>query len=320
MREYLQTDHEYVSLVRDFVEDANASLQQAQVALRELEADPSGVEALFRSLHTIKGVAGILSLDAIGQLAHGGECLLFDPRARQEPPGPDVSALLEETLREIKRLTDELDSRTTAQMAGQTPSEAPPVQRLVLALQRLIANACRETGKQVELDLSTRQDELDSDLIDVLREPLVHLLRNCVDHGIEGPDERERLGKPVVGKITVAVSRQGDGVVIEIKDDGKGLDRGRILSCAIAGGWVEPSTALSDEQIDQLVFLPGFSTAKSVTSLSGRGVGMDAVKHSIEAFGGSVKIESQPGCGARFIIHLPGKRAGEPVALAAPSR
>jgi two-component system, chemotaxis family, sensor kinase CheA len=170
---------------------------------------------------------------------------------------------------------------------------------------RLVHDLSQKLGKQIELRLSGEQTELDKTVMEKIGDPLVHLVRNALDHGIESPEVRRASGKPEVGIIHLNAYHQGGSIVIEIKDDGAGLNADRILRKARERGLVKPDEALSDEQIADLIFLPGFSTADTVSDVSGRGVGMDVVRRNIKDLGGSVEIRSASGRGSTFTIRLP---------------
>ncbi len=170
---------------------------------------------------------------------------------------------------------------------------------------RLVHDLSQKLGKQIELKLSGEQTELDKTVMEKIGDPLVHLVRNALDHGIESPEARHAAGKPETGVIHLNAYHQGGSIVIEIKDDGAGLNADRILNKARARGLVKSDETLSDEQIADLIFLPGFSTADTVSDVSGRGVGMDVVRRNIKDLGGNVEIRSVPGRGSTFTIRLP---------------
>jgi len=170
---------------------------------------------------------------------------------------------------------------------------------------RLVHDMGKNLGKQVELELLGEQTELDKTVMERIGDPLVHLVRNSLDHGIEMPEARLAAGKPAAGKITLNAFHQGGNIVIQIIDDGGGLNRDRILAKAIENGLVSESDQLSDEQIHDLIFRPGFSTAAEITDISGRGVGMDVVRRNIQELNGSVEVESTAGEGSTFTIRLP---------------
>lgn len=169
---------------------------------------------------------------------------------------------------------------------------------------RMLRDLASRLGKQVELKTIGEATELDKGLIEKITDPLTHLIRNSLDHGIELPDERIALGKSPQGRITLSAQHSGGSILIEVRDDGKGLDRDRILAKARHNGMVLPEN-ISDQDVWQLIFAPGFSTAEVVTDVSGRGVGMDVVKRNILAMGGSVTLDSAKGAGTRVQVRLP---------------
>ena len=170
---------------------------------------------------------------------------------------------------------------------------------------RMIRDLSKQLDKKVELVLVGEQTELDKTVLEKIGDPLTHLVRNSMDHGIESPEERIAAGKPETGTITLKASHQGGNIVIEIVDDGKGLDREKILEKAIEKGLQESGDTLTDEQIYQLVLKPGFSTAEQISDVSGRGVGMDVVRRNIHELGGSINISSTQGLGSTITIRLP---------------
>src|SRR5690606_24417401 len=169
---------------------------------------------------------------------------------------------------------------------------------------RMLRDLAGKLGKQVELVTQGEATELDKGLVEKITDPLTHLVRNSCDHGIELPAERLARGKPEQGTITLAASHQGGSIVIEVRDDGKGLNREKLLSKAREKGIDAPDT-LSDAEVWGLIFAPGFSTADEVTDASGRGVGMDVVKRNITSLGGTVEIDSAEGYGMRVSVRLP---------------
>src|SRR5690606_21811797 len=160
-------------------------------------------------------------------------------------------------------------------------------------------------GKQVDLKVTGEQTELDKTVLEKIGDPLVHLVRNSVDHGIEMPDARVAAGKSPTGTVSLEAYHKGGNITIEVGDDGSGLNKDRILEKARARGLVAPNEVLADEQIYELIFLAGFSTAEQATDISGRGVGMDVVRRNIKELGGTIEVRSTLGAGSRFIITLP---------------
>jgi two-component system, chemotaxis family, sensor kinase CheA len=174
-------------------------------------------------------------------------------------------------------------------------------------LPRIVRDLSAELGKDIGLEIDGADTELDRQVLDLVKDPLTHLVRNCADHGIESPDQRSAVGKPRRGTIWLSASRQGGYVVIEIADDGRGLDTARIQAKALEAGLVSEAdmAAKSELQINDLIFAAGFSTAAKVTSISGRGVGMDVVRSNIEQIGGTVDVKSRLGHGTTFVIKIP---------------
>lgn len=182
---------------------------------------------------------------------------------------------------------------------------AQPLKPLFQRMARVVREAAEGTGKQVEFVTEGEDTEVDRTVIEGLGDPLMHMLRNAVDHGIETPSDREANGKPGKGRLVLSASHASGNVRIVIRDDGAGLNRPRIRETAVRKGLVSPDATLTEAEIDNLLFLPGFSTAATVTSLSGRGVGMDVVRSAVSALGGRIVISSRTGEGTTFSISLP---------------
>ncbi|ENM5741825.1 chemotaxis protein CheA [Vibrio metoecus] len=173
---------------------------------------------------------------------------------------------------------------------------------------RLVRDLCGRLGKKVDLQIQGEQTELDKTVLERIVDPLVHLVRNGIDHGVEMPDVRVGKGKPETGVITLQAFHQGGSIIVEIRDDGAGIDCDKLWRKAVEKGVLDPQTQrndLTDKQIINLIFAPGFSTAEQVSDISGRGVGMDVVKRNIEDLGGQIEVESELGRGSRFTISLP---------------
>lgn len=182
---------------------------------------------------------------------------------------------------------------------------AQPISSVFGRVPRLLRELGTSTGKHVKLEVAGETTELDKTVIERLSEPMTHLIRNAVDHGIEPPEERRAAGKDPEGTLTLSAEQKAGRIIIRIADDGRGIDRERVLAKAIANGLVAPEAQLSDEDIHQLIFAPGFSTAAQVSNISGRGVGMDVVKQNVKELGGRITIESTPGKGTTFSLALP---------------
>ena len=182
-----------------------------------------------------------------------------------------------------------------------------PIKMLFSKFPGTVRNLARLFGKKVELIMSGEETELDRSLVDELEEPMIHIIRNSIDHGIEKPEERIAVGKPPEGKITLAAYYEGDNVVIEVEDDGRGIDPDVIREKAMKKGFITPEQAnsMTDKDIINLIFLPGFSSKDKVSELSGRGVGMDVVKAKVVELKGTLDIETEPGYGTKITIRLP---------------
>jgi two-component system chemotaxis sensor kinase CheA len=205
---------------------------------------------------------------------------------------------LERHLRQLSRITTDLQHNAMSM-------RMVPVRSVMQKMTRLVRDLATAQNKQVQLHLSGEDTELDRNIVEELADPLLHMMRNAVDHGIESPAERQAQGKSAQGNIHLQAAHQGGGILISIRDDGKGLDSAKILSKARQRGLIPADSVPSEKDIYSLIFLPGFSTADSVTEISGRGVGMDVVRGGINKLRGRVDIDSVSGQGTTFNIFLP---------------
>jgi two-component system, chemotaxis family, sensor kinase CheA len=199
-------------------------------------------------------------------------------------------------------------SNVTAELQeGVMKTRMQPIGNAWQKLPRIVRDLAAELGKQIELEMHGADTELDRQVLELVRDPLTHLVRNCADHGIESAAERRALGKPQHGTIQLSACHQGGHIIIEVADDGRGLDVARIRAKAVEHGFVGESeiATKSEAEICNLIFAPGFSTAHRVTSISGRGVGMDVVRANMEQIGGTVDLKSAPGIGTTFTIKIP---------------
>ena len=209
---------------------------------------------------------------------------------------------------EIERLRDglaQLERNTREMQENIMRIRMLPISFAFQRFPRLVHDLSAKLGKQIDLEMSGENTELDKTVMEKIGDPLVHLIRNSIDHGIESPEERKAAGKPETGTIRLNACHEGGNIVIEIIDDGAGLNRERILGKAMEKGIVSEGANLSDEQVYELIFSPGFSTADVVSDISGRGVGMDVVRRNIRDLGGSVEVASESGKGSVFTIRLP---------------
>ncbi|MFS0737414.1 chemotaxis protein CheA [Sphingomonas sp. 1P06PA] len=225
-----------------------------------------------------------------------GELVITQSMLSQRLSFQGLAALDE--LGDLDQLTRELQDSAMA-------IRAQPVKSVFSRVPRIIRELEASTGKRVSLQVEGEATELDKTVIERIGEPLTHLVRNCVDHGIEAPSTRIAQGKPAEGLLRLTAEHKGSRIVISVGDDGAGIDRDRVLSLAIERGIIPADAKLSDEEIDQLIFAPGFSTAKQVSNISGRGVGMDVVRQNVQALGGRITIQSTPGKGSTFALALP---------------
>ncbi|KQY85037.1 chemotaxis protein CheA [Brevundimonas sp. Root1423] len=201
-------------------------------------------------------------------------------------------------LEDLELLTREIQDSVMA-------IRAQPVKSVFQRMPRLVREVGEMTGKRVRLVTAGEDTEVDKTVVERLAEPITHMLRNAIDHGLESPDDRIAAGKPAEGTVRLVALHRSGRIVIEISDDGRGINRERVKGIATSKGLIAEDVVLSDEEIDNLIFLPGFSTAETISDVSGRGVGMDVVRRSIQALGGRISIASNPGKGSTFTLSLP---------------
>ena len=201
-------------------------------------------------------------------------------------------------LPELARLTREIQDNVMS-------LRAQPIRQAFSRVPRMLRELCSATNKDVVLEVSGEATEVDKSVIEKIGEPLTHMIRNAVDHGIESTEERLAKGKPAQGNLQLSAEQKGARIFLRVADDGRGIDRERVLAKAVEKGIVAADATLSDEEIDNLICAPGFSTAETISSISGRGVGMDVVRSNVEALGGRIEISSAPGKGTTFTMILP---------------
>ncbi|MGN7294347.1 chemotaxis protein CheA [Rhizobium sp. SAFR-030] len=226
-----------------------------------------------------------------------GELVIAQSRLSQLA-GVSGDLMLRAVSEDVERLSGELrDTMMVLRMV--------PVAHLFSRFRRLVHDLSIETGKTIELITEGESTEVDKSVIERLADPLVHLVRNSCDHGLETADERRATGKPASGSILLSARQAAGEVIITIRDDGRGIDRDRVRAKAEASGLIAPNAVLGDQELLQLIFQPGFSTAQQVTNLSGRGVGMDVVKRTIDALRGTISVVSRPGEGSEISLAIP---------------
>ena len=228
-----------------------------------------------------------------------GELVIAQSMVVHNPDVQNIKSLqLIRCLRQLSRITTDLQRNAMS-------LRMVPMRAMFHKMRRLVRDLSVQQQKQVQLVLEGEETELDRNIVEKLSDPLVHMIRNAVDHGLERPADRVAAGKSDCGSIRLSASHQRGGIVIRIQDDGRGLDRERILATAVDRGLVKASANLTESEIFSLIFLPGFSTVEKITELSGRGVGMDLVRRNIESLRGKIEIRSLAGRGTTFSILLP---------------
>lgn len=228
-----------------------------------------------------------------------GELVIVEAMIQEDPTLAGLAGeRLARNLSQLKRITSDLQ-RTAMAM------RMVPVRQTFQRMARLVRDVGKKSGKLVELDLAGEDTELDRQVVEDINDPLMHMIRNSIDHGIEDPEARVRAGKSPVGRILLSAFHQGGSVVISVADDGAGLNSEKVRARAVAQGLVTPDQVLTDAETHHLIFRPGFSTADKVTEISGRGVGLDVVRRNVEALRGRVEIVSVPGRGTTFLFRLP---------------
>lgn len=232
-------------------------------------------------------------VDMIGELVIAQSMVLQNPEVQKIK-----SQKFQKDIVQLRRITGELQRISTS-------LRMIPIKSTFQKMIRLVRDLSRKSGKEVVLKMYGEETEIDRNMVDQIYEPLVHMIRNAIDHGIETPDERTKAGKPVHGTIILSAEQKSGNIVIDVKDDGRGLDVEKIRRKAIEKGLISPDEQLDEEEIFQLIFQPGFSTKETVTDVSGRGVGMDVVKKCVEELRGKIEVKSIPGKGSHFQLKLP---------------
>jgi len=272
------------------VDSGQATAKQVAAALREQNKCLAQRTELQVKVDTKK-------LDNLVDMT--GELVIAQSILRQHPhivASRDQTLL--HTLGQLSQITSTLQTMTMS-------LRMVPIKSTFQKMVRLVRDLARNSGKQVRLTMSGEDTEIDRNVVDELYEPMVHMIRNSMDHGLELPAERERAGKDPGGEINLRAFHRGGNIVVEISDDGRGLNRERIIEKARANGLITDESKLTEDDIYNLIFQPGFSTAREVSEISGRGVGMDVVKQAIEKLRGRVDIQTWPGQGSTFVISLP---------------
>lgn len=290
-----------VFLLELFLEEADELCAKISDCLRVLRENANDdVHLINRLLHTLKGSARMTGAMRIGHLAHRMEGHLLAAK------GPDMQAVLAFDFEQINSLLDELrrfDLTQVNNATGLDRNEIPPFAVLSERLYRTVRQTAREVNKRVNLELSGTVVE--GRMLDKMVAPLEHLLRNAIVHGLEDEPQRIAGGKDVIGEIRLSLRQEADQLIFEVSDDGLGLNLSALRAQAISKGLIKPDDTLDDDQLAQLIFVPGISTASKVTELSGRGIGMDVVHSEVAAMGGQIDVSSKAGRSTQFIIRIP---------------
>lgn len=275
---------------------AKEETETSEKPSNEPESENEAAEqAQQRSSKTIR-----VNLERIDGLMNLFEEMVID-RGRLEDLSQKIGNKdLSETVEHLSRISQDMQSMMlTMRMV--------PVEQVFNRFPRMVRGLAKDLNKEIELEIIGAETELDRTVVDEIGDPLVHLIRNSIDHGIETPEKRQEQGKTEAGTLTLKAFHSGNSVFIEIEDDGAGINRQKVMDKAIANGLLTKDRAeqLTREQIENLIFSSGFSTAETVSDISGRGVGLDVVRNKIESLGGQIAVESEPGRGSKFSIQLP---------------
>jgi two-component system, chemotaxis family, sensor kinase CheA len=289
--------------VEDVIAHSQATgLKFGEVVIREGLAEPREVSQVLREQRQVKESSAVVRIDTqkLDNLVDMvGELVIAQAMVLQNPVVQSIkNQKFQQDSVQLRRITTELQRISMAM-------RMVPIKATFQKMIRLVRDLAKKSGKEVALEMKGEETEIDRNMVEEIYEPLVHMIRNSVDHGIELPEERSQAGKAVQGTVILSAEQRGHDIVIEIRDDGKGLDAARIRTKAIERGLIGEDAHLEEDALFQLIFHPGFSTKEVVTEVSGRGVGMDVVKTSIEKLRGKVEVASVHGRGSRFQLRLP---------------
>ncbi len=289
--------------VLDLADARERQLGGKSAADQKLSATPS--DPVAKADHPVKpeqGAASIrVDLDRVDRLINlVGELVINQAMLAQrvQEAGLARASGVATGLDELEQLTREIQDSVMA-------IRAQPVKSVFQRMPRLVREVAAMTGKSVRLVTDGENTEVDKTVIERIADPLTHMIRNAIDHGLETPEARVKAGKPEEGVVHLSALHRSGRIVIEVSDDGAGINRSKVKELAASKGLIAADAALADDEIDNLIFLPGFSTAATVSDISGRGVGMDVVRRSIQALGGRISIASRPGRGSTFTMSLP---------------
>jgi two-component system chemotaxis sensor kinase CheA len=292
--------------------DAPSSTSEAPAAADSTDANDNRARPSGNAPDTIRVDVERLNalMDLVGELVLGRNRLLqlvSDLRAQHAGAGTESASRRGDLMHALDEATDQVDFTTTELQSAVMRTRMVPIGQVFGKFPRVVRDLAREFDKKIDLVVEGEDTELDKSLVEDLGDPLVHLIRNAADHGIEPPEERKARGKDPCGQIRLTAAHEGNHIVIQIADDGAGLDADALRAQAVEKGLVPSGDAedMSDAEAYQMIFRPGFSTATAVSQVSGRGVGMDVVKTNLAALNGTIDIDSTPGEGTCFTLKLP---------------
>lgn len=281
------------------IQNKNSEKKLGEILVEQKKVEPKQVASALMEQSPVKKKMDVqvkVSTQKLDDLVdYAGELVIAQSMLRQQTK---EDALLSKTVSQLGQIVNNMQNIAMSM-------RMIPIKATFMKMIRLVRDLSRKSGKDIHLSMTGEDTEIDRNVVDALYEPMVHMIRNACDHGIEATSERSKAGKPAQGNIHLRAYHKGGNIVIEIEDDGKGLDKDKILEKAKSTGLIKGDEQMTDTQVFDLIMQPGFSTAKEITEVSGRGVGMDVVKDGIEKFRGHLNIESKKGNGTKFIISLP---------------
>lgn len=308
-----ETDEKIMEMVGKISEVKNVQLSslskqaKSESIAEDVEKEETSIDDTAQNTSAVKRSDSVKSIQSVrvnierldNLMNLVGELIINKIRLNQLASDLNAKSL-DESLANLDRLTNEIQNEVME-------SRMVPIDQIFSRFPRMVRDLAKSEGKEINLVIEGKEIELDRTVLDEIGDPLVHLLRNAVDHGIESLEERRALGKPDAGFVKLSAARQRNSILIEVEDDGKGMNPAHLKEAAVKKGVMTQDEVdkLSDTEALNIIFVPGFSGAKVVTDISGRGVGMDAVKNKIEALGGTVNISSTPGQGSSMKLQLP---------------
>jgi two-component system chemotaxis sensor kinase CheA len=277
-----------VKIGEEIVQEGLTSVREVSCALREQRTAKENASSVRIDTQKLDNL-----VDMVGELVIAQSMVLQNPYLQSIK-----DQKYQKDSVQLRRITNELQ-RISMSM------RMVPIKSTFQKMIRVVRDLCKKSGKEANLEMRGEETEIDRNMVEEIYEPLVHMIRNSIDHGIEAPEERIRVGKDAIGRVLIAAEQKGGNILIDIKDDGRGIDVDRVRSKAVERGIIPSDEPLDHRAVCELIFHPGFSTKETITDVSGRGVGMDVVKRSVEALKGKIDIYNTPGRGTHFQFKLP---------------